>query len=571
MTFVDKDIFVTQAICKVLEQAGVDLVLGMPGGDIMRVFDALYDYQSTIRTLLVREESLGAIMAEVYGRTTGRPAVVMAQGAWVLANAGMGTLEALTGGSPMVILTDLSDKVPYSHHSPTQTGTGHYGNWDAVQAFRGFMKEVMVAYDPAQAVQMTQLALKHAVSGCPGPVGVVCFGGALKGRVGPSSKLKLYKTPGYLVSDRRSADPMATAQAAQVLAAAKKPVIVSGGGVRVGQAARALTALAETLSAPVVTTSGGKGTFNESHPLAGGAFNEYGLDAAAKLLGESDVVLAVGTRLAPGDTIRQHPGLIDPKRQTLIQIDIEPRHVGWSFPVEHGLVGDAVAVLRDLGERLAGHKPAAGVDGAARVRAAAESEGFFDVAESASDEAPILPQRLIRDLREALPDDAIVACDAGENRIFMLHHYRTKAVGGFIQPSSTGGMGYAIPSALGLKLAFPDRPAVAICGDGGFAMTMNGLMSSLELKLPIVVLVLNNGMLGWVQHVQGNRQIASSLGDYDYAGIARAMGCEAVRLEKPADIVPTVRKAVASGKTTVIDVIISRTESWEKVRCKLGL
>ena len=162
MSFVDSEVSATQAICDVLEQSGIDFVIGMPGGDVMQVFDALHDRKSTIRTVLVRDEALAGVMAEAYGRKAGRPAVVLAQGAWVLSNAALGALEALTGASPVVYLTDLSDKVPYSHHSPTQTGTGHYGSWDSHLAFRGFMKEVMEAHDPVQAVQMTQLAIKHA-------------------------------------------------------------------------------------------------------------------------------------------------------------------------------------------------------------------------------------------------------------------------------------------------------------------------------------------------------------------------------------------------------------------------
>ena len=467
----------------------------------------------------------------------------------------------------MVYLTDLSDKVPYSHHSPTQTGTGHYGSWDSHLAFRGFMKEVMEAHDPVQAVQMTQLAIKHATVGCPGPVAVVYYSNALKGSVGPQSQPPLHASSGYLVPDLRQADEASLARAVELLAAAKRPTIIAGNGVRFNGGTNALLDLAQTLSAPVVSTSAGKSAFAETHPLAAGVAGDYGLDAAAAVLGEADVVLAVGTRLAPGDTIKQHPGLLNVRTQTLIQIDIEPRNVGWTHPVHCGLIGDAGTVMNELAARLKKTTRAA-TDGAERVRAAAKL-GFFDSAESASDAVPILPQRLIKELCAALPENAIVTSDAGENRIFMVHHFRSQAANSYLQPGSTGGMGYAIPAALGVKLARPDASVVAVCGDGGFAMTLCGLMTALEEKLPITVVVMNNAMLGWVAHVQGERRIASNLGNYDYAAIARAIGCRAVRVEKPADLRAALAEGMRCGEVNVVEVLTSPDQTWEQVCCQV--
>jgi acetolactate synthase-1/2/3 large subunit len=561
--FLTKETSAPEAICMALKQAGIDLVLGIPGGDVMRIYDALYE-RPNIRTVLVRQESLAGVMAEAYGRSRGKPAVVLAQGNWILSYAALGALEAFTGSAPVVFLTDLSDKTPFSHHAPTQTGTGHYGTWNTVQAYRGFMKEVMEAHHPAQAVQLTQLAIKHAMTGTPGPVAVVNHAAALNGTVGPDTRPVLYPTPGYLPAIA-ALDNAALERAAELLAGAERPVIVAGNGVRVGGAFTALAQLAEKLSAPVVTSSAGKGVFAETHPLAAGVLGEFGTNAAARVVHEADVVLAVGTRLGIVETMRANPALIDPRRQRLVQIDVEPRNLGWTFPVDCAVQGDAAFAMEQLAAALR-KRTMRSTTGAARVASAAPS-GFFDSVESDSSARPILPQRVIRDLREALPDNAVVCADAGENRIYMTHHYRTKAAGGFMQPASSGGMGYAIPAALGVKLARPDAVAVAVCGDGGFAIMMNGLMTSLEEKLPIVVVVFNNGMLGWVAHVQGNRRIASSLGDYDHAAIARAMGCDAYRVEDAAELAPRLRAAVASGRTTVIDVVTSPDETWEKVRC----
>ena len=161
----DEDVDVTEAVIRVLEGAGIDMVFGIPGGYTVKLFDALYDHTSSVRTVLVREESLAGVMAEVYGRLTGKPAVVMGQGAFLLSNALLGTIEGHLASTPMLLLTDFTDGAPYSHHGPYQTGTGEWGAFDARRSFAGVTKETMVASDPAQAVQVTQLAVKHALTG----------------------------------------------------------------------------------------------------------------------------------------------------------------------------------------------------------------------------------------------------------------------------------------------------------------------------------------------------------------------------------------------------------------------
>src|SRR5919202_6031035 len=168
------------------------------------------------------------------------------------------------------------------------------------------------------------------------------------------------------------------------------------------------------------------------------------------------------------------------------------------------------------------------VDGtASRAEAAHRKYASFVIPESNSDEVPILPQRLIKELHRALPDDAIVTCDAGENRLFMLHFFQTRDRMEYLQPAGVGGMGYAIPAALAARLVYPQRSAVAVCGDGGLGIAMNGLLTAIEEQIPIVVVIFDNAMLGWVRHGQGERPIASQFASFDYAAIARAMGCVA--------------------------------------------
>lgn len=313
------------AIALVLEQAGIDAVFGISGGHTGYVFTALSKYQNSIRTILVREESLAGVMAEVYGRLTGRPGVVLGQGPWVLGNGLIGTIEALLSSSPMLLLTDLSDTPALSLHAPYQSGTGEYGGWDARQSFAGVTKEVFPALQPASAVHATQLAIKHALSGQRGPVAVLYSIAALAGRVGPDSVPRLYHTGPYLPSALPPADARTVAAAAEAIAAAARPVIIAGNGVRIGHAFDQLRGFAEAAGIPVVTTPSGKGTLPETHDLALGVFGTFGTAAANACVAEADLVLIAGSKMTASDTARENPALLDPERQTMIQIDVEPR------------------------------------------------------------------------------------------------------------------------------------------------------------------------------------------------------------------------------------------------------
>jgi acetolactate synthase-1/2/3 large subunit len=171
-------------------------------------------------------------------------------------------------------------------------------------------------------------------------------------------------------------------------------------------------------------------------------------------------------------------------------------------------------------------------------------------------------------LQRNLPDDAIVTCDAGENRIMMTHFYQTKRHEGFLQAAGSGPMGFGIPAALGAKLVHPDRPVVAVCGDGGFAMTMNGLMTAIEQDIPITTVVFNNKALGWVLH--GSGRFAAEFNDFNHAEIAKAMGCRGVRVTDPAALGPALREALAARAPTVIDVMTSLEVTFADITSQLA-
>lgn len=559
---------VADLVGRVLAEAGIEYVFGISGGHTGRIVGGLRKIQNSLRMVMVREESLAGVMAEVYGRLTRRPGVLIGQGPWVLGNGMIGTIEAFLSSSPMLLLTDFSDASRLQLHAPYQQATGDYGSWDARRAFSGVTKQVMQATDPGSAVQATQFAIKHAVSGQAGPVAVLFSQDSLTGTMGPDSVPTLYPTRHYLPPLPPPADTERVAAAVDALLAARKPVMIAGNGVRIAQAYDEMRLLAETAGLPVATTAAGKGCFAEVHPLALGVFGTFGTNAANATVAEADLVLAIGTKLGPSDTAWENRKLLDPVRQTFIQIDIEPRNASWTFPSEHVLLGDAAIVLRQLigavGTRGAGRR----AEAEHRVATWRNQHGYFDGPDYHANEQPILPQRVIGELMRNLPDNAIVTCDAGENRIMMTHWYQTRQAGGFLQAAGSGPMGFAIPAALGAKLVHPDRPIVAVCGDGGFAMTMNGLMTALEQDIPITVIVFNNNALGWVLH--GGGPFAAEFKDFDHAAIARAMGCRGERISDPAGLGPALRAGVEARIPTVLDVRTSLRMSFADITSPLA-
>jgi len=351
-------------VARVLEEAGIEMVFGISGGHTGRIVSGLSKYQNSIRTVLVREESLGGVMAEIYGRLTRRPGVLLGQGPWVLGNGLLGTIEAHLSSSPMLLLTDFSDTPRFTLHAPYQQATGDWGSWDARRAFSGVTKHVMQAHDPIGAVQATQLAIKHALAGQPGPVAVLYAHDSLAGSVGPDSQPTLYPTRHYLPPAPPPADTARVEAAAKAILSAQKPVVIAGNGVRIAQAYDDLRGLVEAAGLPVATTAAGKGCFAETHPLALGVFGTFGTEAGNACVAEADLIVVVGSKLSPSDTAWENRALLDPVRQTFVQIDIEPRNASWNYPAEHVLLGDAAMVLGQLIEAVGSPGTARG--GAAR-------------------------------------------------------------------------------------------------------------------------------------------------------------------------------------------------------------
>ena len=418
-------------IVDVLEEAGIDHVFGLPGGDTGQIFKALYDKQDRIRVVLARDEQTAACMADMYGRLTGKPGVFMAQGCYAASTGLFGVIEAGLGSSPMLVITDITTYGVPPGHGSLQCGGGEYGNFDIAAIFKATCKFTAVAHSPGEGVQAVQRAIKHAVTGRPGPTAAVLAIESLRGEITDDTFPRIYDTRGYMRNAPTVPHPGDVECAVQHLLAAQRPVIVAGNGVHAAKGYAELLALAEALGIPVATSTLGKGAFAEAHPLALGGMGIFGSPVANKVVSEADLVFIVGCRLKGPDTITESPHLIDPRRQTLIQLDVEPRNAGWVFPIELGLIGDAKATLAQLNEALSDgngtRPPYAELPRFAQLQADKQALDYFDDGYSASGAVPILPQRLARELSDTLDPDAIVCADAGNNRVWMLRYFQTRA------------------------------------------------------------------------------------------------------------------------------------------------
>lgn len=546
-----------ETIVRTLIESGITRGFTLPGLGITWSLPAFYDAKAEFDVVLTRNEWIASVMTQVTGRLTGRPAVLMGQGPWVTTIGGMGILEAHFSGSPMVVLTETSDYDGYGQMGVYQTMTGDYGGADAMASLKPITKYSTYATTPEEAVYGTQMAVKHALLPRQGPAAVVMKTSIIRAEMPETTKPKLYGSKGYYAYTPSRPDSAAVAQLAEMIDKAERPVIIAGNGVRISQAYDALAALAHQFGAPVATTASGKGVIAETHDWALGTCGNFGQATANAYIGAADLVLAVGTRLGPADTTNENPALIDPARQTLIQIDIEPKNASWTYPCDTVVIGDAALVLRQITEAVdAAGAPSADAVAArkAALDATREEHGFFADPLYDSDAVPIMPPRLFKELHRVMADDALVTCDAGENRLFMTHFFQTKGPGSLLMPG-IGAMGYAVPAALAGKLVFPDRQVIAVTGDGGFSMAMNGIMTARDENIPIVVVVLNNSALGWVKHGQGNRTINSSFSDMNFADIAKAIGVNGIRVEQPAAIAGAIEEALAARKPTVVDVV----------------
>ncbi len=532
-----------QAVVKALQAEGVRHVFGLIGSATMEVFDALYE-SNDVGFIGVRDERTGTHMADGYARASGRAGVVLAgQNGPGAANLTTGLAQAYAAYSPVVAIAgSLSSAHVYRDA---------FQEVDQQALFKPITKKTWTVTQAQRLPEMVQEAFTTALAPRQGPVALNIPRDILAETV----DLNLDLDP---QSRRAHAPPMgnadAVSKAAALLAGAKRPLIVTGGGVKNGRTHKEALALAERLNAPIAMSPGHGDALPCDHPLYAGQVGPRGNVVASALAKEADVILALGTRLGFNTTFYSYDNLN--KAAKIVQVEIEPTAVGRFFPVAVGIVGDAGEVAKQLIREIAGLKRSPEADWTTGFQA--KRKAMLEDRDKAPLADPIQPAALYKALRAALPDDAMYTMDAGTLCLQATDQLRYARPPALFTPLDFGLVGFSYAAGLGVKLACPDRPVVSFMGDGGFGMTMSELGTAVTNNIVTVCIVMNNGCWGAEKAYQrdffGGRYIGADVPNPPYDKVAELFGAKGFRVEKANRIEDTVRAALACGKPAVVDI-----------------
>ena len=548
-------------------------MFGMGGFQLLPFYDA-------VRALgldhtLINDERCGVFAADAFARVTGRPGVCDATLGPGATNLATGLVESLNAGVPLVAIVGNTNRA-HSWKNMTQEA-----RQDEILAPAA--KALIRVEDGRRMPELVRRAYEVATSGRPGPVVLDVPEDVAHGEFDyPRTELRAGadRIPARRIRPGRAE----TEAAAALLREARRPLVLAGGGIHLSGAWDALRAFVEAESVPVAHTLSGKGALPCGHPLSVGLFGRWSR-VANDLMERSDCLLAVGCKMGEISTRRY---VLPPASVPFLQLDVVAEEIGRSNRVDVGLWGDAAEGLRDLAAALGGASGSASApdsgsgsgSGSAAARRAARAPWLADAAARlakwreeaepryASEERPIHMARLIRELQRVMPPEGILVVDGGFAAHWTGLLYDSPRAGRcYVANRGFASIGYGLPGAMGAQLAaraeLGDAPVVAITGDGGFNMVLGELETARRLKLGITLAIVNNAASGYVKALQhslfgGNYQ-SSDLSETDYAAVARALGCEGVRVEDPARLGAAFRAGMASRETpTVIDVVVTR-------------
>jgi len=549
-----------EMVLDILVEAGIDHVFGLPGGSTPFIFDALFDRQDKLKPVLARQEGAAACMADVYGRLTGKPGVVICQGPWAGSNAGFGIMEAYSAGSPMLIITDQSDWGNLGQYGVYQSCTGEYGAFDLAGIMRRITKYTCVANTAEEFIRGVQLGIKHATTGKPGPAAVIAKWNTVVSEFEPAAvRPKIYPLAGYLAVSPASITEEDADKIAAMIAESQKPVMICGRGIHISRAYAEVVELAELAGLPVATSYMGKSSIPETHELALGTTGNLGQKIANETITSADLILAVGTGLSPENNRMLAPEFINPEKQKLIHIDIEPLNAGFTLPVTLGATSDAKLALRAIIAALKkrGMKPCQ-PRVAELKKLKSDTKFFASAAELDSDAEPILPERVVKEVNKLADKNTMLVLDGGNNRMWFTKHFQTGHAGQFIAPGGVAAVGWCPPAALAAQLLCKDKRVIGISGDGGMVMGLHCLVSARQYNVPVTYLVLNNSCLGNVMDFMApNRRVCAQYPAPELAAIAQGAGLKGVKVTRPSEIAPALKQALDGSEPTLLDIRVS--------------
>ena len=550
----------SEALVETMVAQGVTDVFGIVGSAYM---DALDIFPAAgIRFIPTAHEQGAVHMADGYSRVSGRHGVCIAQNGPGVTNFVTGVAAAYWAHSPVVVITPETGS--------NTMGLGGFQETEQLPIFSKITKYQGHVNNKARMAEITARAFDRAMLEM-GPAQLNIprdfFYGDIECEI-----------PQPIRIGRGAGDEAALDRAAELLAKAKFPVILAGGGVIMAEGTKEAVALAEALHAPVAESYLHNDTFPASHPLWVGPLGYQGSKAAMKLIAKADVVLALGTRLGPFGTLPQYGMDYWPKNAQIIQIDADPRMLGLVKPISVGINGDARAAAAALVARLKGKSLACQQNKAEREKAIRDEKSAWEKelekwthetdaysVEVAKDAKAMHPREMLRALERAMPKGAMVSTDIGNICSVSNSYLRFDEPRSMLAAMSFGNCGYAFPVACGAKVARPDRPAIAYVGDGAWGISLNEMLTCAREKIGVTVVVFNNGQWGAEKknHVDfyNRRYQGVELENPSWAAVARSFGCEGVTVDKVSDVADALAESVkrqSEGKATIVEMMVTK-------------
>ncbi|NJA88846.1 sulfoacetaldehyde acetyltransferase [Rhodocyclus tenuis] len=537
----------SEAFVETLVAQGVTDVFGIVGSAYMDAHD-LFPLAG-IRFISTAHEQNAAHMADGYARATGRHGVCIAQNGPGVTNFVTAIAAAYWAHSPVVAITPESGSLT--------AGLGGFQETEQLPIFSKITKWQTHVNSPSRIAELTGRAFHYALHE-RGPTQVNIPRDYFYGEIET-------EIPRPFPVQRGAGDSAAIKRAAKLLAAAKFPVIVAGGGVGSAGALAELTALAEHLTAPVVNSYLHNDTFPASHELAAGPLGYQGSQAAMKLIAQADVVLALGSRLGPFGTLPQYGLDYWPKNARIIQVDADFRVIGLVKPVEVGIHGDAKAAAAAIYGELRsvhGERPRNEARIAAIRAARAAWQQELDSLRGANEAGRVDPRRALAELAKARPKNAMVATDIGNVCSVSNSYLQFEEPNSFFAAMAFGNCGYAYPTAIGAKVGRPERPSIAYVGDGAWGMSLAEVLTCVRENIPAIAVVFDNGQWGAEKRNQidyfDSRFLGTDLANPNFAEVAKAMGGHGITVEHEDQVGSALQEAIASNRPTVINLRLTQ-------------
>jgi sulfoacetaldehyde acetyltransferase len=541
----------SEAIVETLVKEGITHISGILGSAYMDMLDLLPT--AGIRFIGVRHEQSAGHMEDGYCRVSGIAGVVIGQNGPGITNMVTSVAAANQAHTPMVVISP-------SAGTPT-VGWDGFQECDQVSVFKAITKETVRVTHPSRVADCLRTAFRIAYAE-RGPVLFDIPRDYFYGEI----EDYILEPNQYRVDSRGCGSIESINEAVKLLAKAKYPVIISGRGTVDSDGMEDVIAIAEHLTAPAAVSYMHNDAFPASHPLAIGPIGYMGSKAAMETLKKADVVLAIGTRLSVFGTLPCYDIDYFPKNAKIIQIDINPRNIARTHPIEVGIIGDAQEASREILKRLKEIIPK-GQENQQRLSEVTDIKQQWEeelVQLAMVEGSPINPRRGLLELTKVLPENAIVTTDIGNVSSTANAYLKFNQPRKHIAALTFGNTGFAYPTALGAKLAQPDCPVLAIVGDGAWGMSLHEVSTAVEENIPVIACVFNNG--AWCAEKKNqvdfynNRFIGADIQNPDFAEVAKSMGAVGVRVERAEDIGPAVLEAIRSNKPTVLDIQVDGTQ-----------